>query len=155
MLQLEALIGCQKLLIYMTGMFTHITNTVFNISTIAFSVWYGNLAQHSIKMSSKWFLGTIVAYRYYTPALWFLLQRKQLNYDSTEFTTRKSGAISDYWTRQDQKFLLSVQATNAKFSYIPNSGNALYWRIQNKFCLWNCTTTCIFLVKEKGIFLPC
>ena len=61
----------------MTGVFTHIPNRAFNIYTLAFlseieichniSDLYKKLPKNSIKMISKWFLSTIVAYRYHTP----------------------------------------------------------------------------------------
>ena len=33
------IITWRKLLIFMTGVFSHISNQVFNISTLAFSLW--------------------------------------------------------------------------------------------------------------------
>ena len=124
------MITWRKLLMFMTGVFTHMPNRVFNIPTFAFALWNGNLDQYSdlwffkklrknlVNMNSNWFLSTIVAYRYYNPVSWFPLRKKQLNHDPTEFTARKQRSVSDQWTRQDQKSL---------FKYIPNWANTLQW----------------------------
>ena len=46
-------------------------------------------------MNLKWFLSTIVAYRYYTHVFWFPLQRKWLSRNSVEFVAKKQEAVPD------------------------------------------------------------
>ena len=73
---------------------------------------YKKLRKNLVKMISKWFYITVVAYRYYAPVFLFPLRRKKLNHDPTEFTAIKQGAVPNQRTSQDQKSLLSVQATS-------------------------------------------
>ena len=64
------------------------------------------LRKNSIKMNLKWFLNTIVVFRYHNSVFWFPLGRKKLNHNPTEFTDRIQVAAYDQWTRQDKKFLI-------------------------------------------------
>ena len=55
-----------------------------NISDLWF---FKKLRKNLIKINSKWFLSTTVAYRYYSPTT--------LNHNPIEFAVRKQGAIPD------------------------------------------------------------
>ena len=91
-------------------------NWVFNISTLAFSLWNRNLAKclrlrkNSMKVDSKWFLSTIVSYRYHTPVFWFPTE-KVIKPQPCRIWRQKTGSFFWLLYRQYQKsiFLYRLQ----------------------------------------------